>query len=388
MKNVFTTSKMSNNVGISLIQTPRQLANEMLSKIPQSVFDSKTTTFLDPCFGSGTFLIAIIDRLLAAGHSVDNINSRVFGIEKSRMAFNRFKRESSQNGFDLQLELANALEKDYEMKFDVVIGNPPYQDTVGSASAKPIWHQFHNVAFSLINENGYLCMIHPAGWRINKKTFVNVWNRVKENNLLFLQTSNYQTGGKLFGVGTTCDWYVLQKNTEYRGTVVRDVNGNVETINIHTLPFIPDSDITRLQKYLDTDNPVTLIANSSYHTSRNYVSKTQTAEFCYPVVYVTKKNTVDLRYSNTQSKGHYGIPKVIVSNGRSKPLIDRDGTYAMTEFAWAIVDTPENLDAIAAALENPELLAIFKTMAGSSNNGGTYTITAMRHLRKDFFKLF
>ena len=61
--------------------TPESLVEEMLDKLPQEVFKSETTTFLDPCFGTGSFLKGVVLRLSANGHSTENINSRVFGFE-------------------------------------------------------------------------------------------------------------------------------------------------------------------------------------------------------------------------------------------------------------------------------------------------------------------
>lgn len=47
------------------------------------------------------------------------------------------------------------------MKFDYVIGNPPYQEDVQRSNgyAAPVYHHFMNAAFSLSEK---VMMIHPA----------------------------------------------------------------------------------------------------------------------------------------------------------------------------------------------------------------------------------
>ena len=52
------------------------------------------------------------------------------------------------------------------LKFDIVIGNPPYQERkLEHTKSQAIWNEFVEDAHRILKEGGKLAMIHPAGWR-------------------------------------------------------------------------------------------------------------------------------------------------------------------------------------------------------------------------------
>jgi hypothetical protein len=94
-----------------------------------------------------------------------------------------------------------------------------------------------------------------------------------------------------------------------------------------------------------------------------------------------------LRYSSTNTKGHFGIPKVIFSNGgASCPVVDTNGEYAMTQFAYAIIDEPKNLPFIQKAMLNPEFWKLMSFSDGTTGVGRhRYNYKAISLFRKDFW---
>ena len=52
-----------------------------------------------------------------------------------------------------------------DMKFDAVIGNPPYQNKTegnrGGSSSNPLWWEFTNIAFNVVKDNGIVSLITP-----------------------------------------------------------------------------------------------------------------------------------------------------------------------------------------------------------------------------------
>ena len=61
--------------------TPDFLVQEMIDKLPQEVWIDPSKTFLDNSAGNGNFLVAILRRKLAAGHSPLQAISTIYGVE-------------------------------------------------------------------------------------------------------------------------------------------------------------------------------------------------------------------------------------------------------------------------------------------------------------------
>jgi hypothetical protein len=51
--------------------------------------------------------------------------------------------------------------------FDVIMGNPPFNPpkTETGSSGNSIWQNFVIKSYYMLNENGYLCFVHPPGWK-------------------------------------------------------------------------------------------------------------------------------------------------------------------------------------------------------------------------------
>ncbi len=212
--------------------TPPKLVNEILDTLPQELFKSPDTKFLDPCCKSGVFLREIAKRLIEGlADKIPNLEDRLEHIFKNQLyglaiteltallsrrsvycsknansefsvcnfADNQgnieYKRTyhlwskdkcrmcgASKSEYDRGEELEthaysfihsdeqrnSALYKRLkEMKFDVIIGNPPYQlsdggNGGGGSSASPLYHLFIRQAKKL--NPRYITMIIPARW--------------------------------------------------------------------------------------------------------------------------------------------------------------------------------------------------------------------------------
>ena len=81
--------------------TPPELVNEMLDKLPFEIWDDPFKSFCDPSGGSGNFVIEVLKRKLAKGHTPIQALSTIYSVEL--MPDN--VEEMKQRLFDLLLEL-------------------------------------------------------------------------------------------------------------------------------------------------------------------------------------------------------------------------------------------------------------------------------------------
>jgi hypothetical protein len=367
--------------------TPEELVKEMLDKIPTSVWENPTSTFLDPCMGKGTFLIDILRRLTTIyGYSVEDAMSRIYGYDVRVKYINYLKRGGFKNVFHKDF-----LNEKFSMKFDVVLGNPPYGKDNGASNSTTLWDKFIFKGVELLNKGGYISMVHPGSWRSGSGEFIKVKNILTSLNMTYLNMCDYKEGLRVFNQQTNFDWYVVknEESTDLTLTKVCDYDNNVVDISLKNLPLIPSSKIDTFFNYISLNEVgrVDFINDSSYHTQRNWVSKVSDNVFRYPCVYsISESKGVQFRWSSDNSKGHFGKSKIIWTNGsKTKPILDIEGNYGLTEFACAIFDTPENLIKIKKVLESNKFIDNVMFFRG---RGNVYDKKIIKLLKKDFWREF
>jgi hypothetical protein len=161
----------------------------MTYSIDQFYFDSPTTIFADFQSAGGQYVRLIVQRLRDAGHSDDNIQGRVIAFSENQMNIIHLKNRNKD--LPLVYKLYREIE-DIDMKFDVELFNPPYQ--------QGMFVQFMNKGFELLKEGGVMCAIHPSTYIINKKETTKGKEHVILNNTIekYKSSVNLVDGNAIF----------------------------------------------------------------------------------------------------------------------------------------------------------------------------------------------
>jgi len=376
--------------------TPQWLFEEMIQKL-LGIETIVNPTVLDPSAGRGTSLITMIQLYKKLGIEIDTTNIYYNDIDTT--LYKLFLKLNKQYNLGIPeknifnddvLNPSNKFKKILMKKFDVVIGNPPYQKKTDNNS-KSIWDTFVEKSFDICKKNGYVSLIHPSGWRNASGNFKYIQTLLKSKQIEYLEIHDIVDGIKTFGVETDYDLYVVKNIENVNKKTTINVKNKLYKINLNNLEFIPNGEFEEFNKIIakGDDNCVNMISNSSYHISIKYMSETETDEFKYPCISTVGKgcNYIKKWYSSTNKRGHFGLPKVIFSMGRSgSTLIDSIGEYGVTQFAFAIVDEHQHLKNIKKAMDSEKFINLMKS--ADSVNSQRYNRKIISTFRKDFWKEF
>ena len=382
------------------VSTPSVLRKEMIDIIPSDFWKTPKKVF-EPCSGKGGFLIDIIDKFMNGLKEVieddeeryktiveeclyySDINKQNIFIAKLLLdPFNKYNLNANE-GDTLKL---NIKEKWMIEGFDLVIGNPPYNDASGNKGrGHCIWTAFVEKTLNeWLNIDAYLVYIHPSLWRQFNHPLQKL---IKEKQLIYLEIHNIDDGLKIFNCSTRYDWYLLQNKEYYKNTIIKCEDGKIENENLLEWQYIPNMMYEELKTISNSDIKLDVWRYRSLYSTENkkLVSKIKNEVYKYPLIYTINKNNIaSLRYTNNNTLGHFEKSKFIFSNGAGF-ICDYNGDYGLTEWSYCIYDDKENLEKIDKTFRSLKFNKIKKAIQIDSS---TYNIKIMKYFNKDFYKEF
>ena len=361
------------------VYTPPTIVRDMCEKIPINI-DNRILVWYNM-----EFVLYLVKEV---GFSPENIY--IYTNTKDKLVLEK-------QGFNIlyQTEIdLDKLEIKNNMKFDVVLGNSPFQQKVGPKKTEPLWNKFVKKSFDICNEGGYVSLIHPNGWRNIDGDFKNIQQLLKSKNICQLSLNSVEEGQKIFGVTTPFDWYVIKNIENNQDTIIKFQDDTIQVVNVKNLEIIPNNLFNEVMNLIAKDGEETvnvLYSRSSYGSDKKNMLKNRTEEHIYPCVYsVLKDGTINYMYSSTNQNGHFGIPKVVLGNGANPTsTIDMNGDYGLTQFAFGIVDDINNLSTIQRAIKSEKFQKLNKATKYVATAGNPLVYPKIISLfRKDFWRGF
>jgi hypothetical protein len=361
---------------------------------------------LDPAAGIGNFPLIAYELLMdGLRHKFPNEEARRKHILENMLymvELNPVNARLMQRVFHAKKYRLNIIRDDFlanitqrklsRVQFDLVMGNPPYQDANG-ASNGTLWDKFIKTSLSNLAMNGLLIFVNPSGWRNKDGKFKEIQRDLLSKKLIYLEIHNERDGLRTFASETRYDWYVLQNtpSDKRHKTIIKAQDGKIIKLALFGLDFIPNENIHYIISLIVKHNEKSvkvLYSRTTYGTDKSWMDKTMHDEFIHPCVYTVNSEDKPSLFFSTRKSDFFGVPKMIWSNGRITSVgsfVDREGKYGLTNFSYAIADEPKNLENIKRAFDSSSFRKVMEACAVGQNSINYKAISMMKH---DFWKRF
>jgi 16S rRNA G966 N2-methylase RsmD len=282
--------------------TNKELVEDMISQLERlddSVLKNPNNTFLDSCAGTGTFGVVLYNKLSQYHTHEWIMKNMIFMVDKSQVNCDILKRLGFVNVYKKDF-----LNEELNMKFDVIVGNPPYQHPTNKRWK--LWVTFLEKNLELVNKNGFVAMVNPTAWVSGiGKELERARSIIKNNNMMVF---NNNVNHYFNGIGENIGFNIIQK-TDYKGkTFLTNTGNNIDFWNRELSIFekitnkvLVDDDNISLRNYLSAKNPDLETNRCSLNRSDIYNVK---------VVHTGSKN---LFYQNTETFTKFLGWKVIIN---------------------------------------------------------------------------
>jgi hypothetical protein len=356
--------------------TPMNLVNEMLDKLPKNVWTNKKLKWFDPASGMGNFPIAVYLRLMDGlkdkikdekkrkKHILEKmiymseLNKKNVFVCKQIFDINDEYKLNLYEGDSLKADFNKIFNIDY---FDIILGNPPYQDSNATGDNK-LYLDFTKKSLNLLMINGLLLFITPRN--ILEYLLLVEKNRKYIDNFYQLKYISIETSNKYFPkVGSTFVYFVLEKNIYNETTTIEYLYHNeIETMQImleigFKIPkILTKLDMEILSKLTSKTNNYMLHdfmfdkktqRIRKQHIEKNIVSVNETDENKIKIIDTINKTTPfpgKYYYYNLKDNDFNKDKLVLSKKGYLMPYIDKSKSYTYSDNFKYIID--DNLEKI------------------------------------------
>ena len=216
-----TTYKSSNDE-----PTPMNCVIEMVSKLPEELWNRTRLKILDPCCGNGNFSIPIFYKLQDR-----NDNSHIL---ENILDFNDINEKRLENvrnvfcGDKYNLNISNidfiSNTNNNPVKYDLIVANPPYAKLLENGKRASKNHNlikdFIKMSLHMLKPNGYLLFITPDNWMSFADRNILI-GMITELQIIHLDIHSAKKYFKK--IGSSFTWYIIQNRPFYKDISVSGI---------------------------------------------------------------------------------------------------------------------------------------------------------------------
>ena len=299
---------------------------------------------LDPSCGKGEFLLESAKKLSANG--CPDVLTRLWAADFSQLNLLLTKKRLenwAKNNNQKVLDFANMIkyssvedlaEKVKDMKFDIIVGNPPYKDLAknGRQTNRSIWKNFLLESAERLNNGGYLAMITPTGWCAPSDNGKLIEKLFAKKNLVYANI-NHDLKKKYFPkVSTTIGYTIVENSTYKHQTIIETNNGKTEVVDLSKTRLIVASGLSIIKKITEKSGPrccFKLAGKSQQYSGQGFHNNQKPAEATYKNIHHvnSSKDYIDhekipVRWSIEPSSIASKKKVVIPYNGPANIILD------------------------------------------------------------------
>lgn len=389
--------------------TPRDLVCKMLDSFPKEVWSNPKLRWIDPACGVGNFPVEVFYRL------DDGLRKKMPETQKRRhhiihnmlymveLDDRNYKAVREIFGDDANIFHGSFLDDEWKkafgglnVKYDCVIGNPPYNQGRTLRGGMGFWTKFVTASLDILAPGGYICFVHPNGWRKTVKgreSSGDIWSHYRRDGHLVYLNMDGNDPYKKYGFPTV-DFYLWKQGKQCGSkcdTMVDATLGKLHysgKLSLNKLPFIPSfvspsviSIIQKLEK-VPKDDRLNISHKQAFKASGKDTrklrptknnktrSKRNSDRRGVPHAFVfdhkTKKYTMAYRDDGRKANGDASCPKVVMTfkgpkeNGRLYPVFYEKPTATTDNTMYQCVHNKAQGERLIKYLESDLVVALMK----------------------------
>jgi len=403
------------------VSTPYELRIDMLDKIPEDFWKSPKKVF-EPCSGKCGFVIDIINKFMnGLKDLIENKEERYKFIIEDCLYYSDINKQNifiskllldPYKKYKLNFNEGDTLKLNIKEKwdlegFDLVVGNPPYEN-INATGDNKLYLQFIEYSINILLENKYLLFITP----INIKNYITNQNKNRSyiHNYMNIKYLSLNSSNKYFkNISTYFCYFLIQKKiVKYSKTKVDYLRKNIieyDDIIINENDILPlcisNNDINLINKvsnliknnyetfdikkalYIKNDKKV-LQRIRLTHIKNGNIKENEDEIYKYKIIdKINIKNQFPgIYYYNNNKMIDYGISKIIMcSGGYLMPSFDEKGEYNLSDnMIYLLINNYEEYNGLKILINSKLIKYLNKISMTDNIHGRDIVIQSMKKI--------